>query len=235
VDRYFSIGLGLVSFGLIFTFFSYFILFNTPLTALGLACIILGATAASLPEHVVPQNAMKAMLRGTTLNIEALLEEFEAKESAVYLPPRNGLVSVYVPLASNPKSASIAAMQEAPRRVLSMADGEPGLIVFPPGAEVVRVSELGEDVSLEETLRYFLGDVTELCSSVKVSELEGDIILEMKNVKVRTEAPKYRTLLGSIPSSLAACVIASVTKRSVRLIDERDIDGRQIISRFKIE
>jgi len=232
--RYLSIGFCLIGFGSVLSAFSYFILTNTSLTALGLASIILGATAASLPEQLVPRNAVKAMLRGATLNIEALLEEFEVKGGALYLPPRDGSVSVYLPLASNPKPATIEAIRTAPRRVMTMAEGEPGLMVFPPAAELVRAAELGEDIKLEEALRYLLVDVTELCSTVRASEVEDQIVLEMKNVKIGTEAPRYRALLGTIPSSLAACAIATVTKRGVCLLDET-VYADLVKCRFKLE
>jgi hypothetical protein len=214
------VGLGLVGFGLVLAGFAYLVLSSVPLAALGLACVVLGATAASLPENVVPRSAVRAMLRGATLNIEALLEEFDVRGGAVYLPPRDGLVSAYLPVASNPGPPSLEALRGAPRRVVTLAGGQPCLMVFPPGAEVVRVSELGEGVGLEEALSYILVDVTELCSSLRASEAEDVVVLEMRGVKAETEAPRYRELLGSIPSSLAACVVAAVLRRPVRLLGE---------------
>ncbi|MEM0075605.1 MAG: hypothetical protein QXV84_04570 [Conexivisphaerales archaeon] len=232
-DRYISLGLSLISFGIVLASFSYFILLNTPLTALGIACVILGFTAASLPEHVVPRNAVKAMLRGAVLNIEALLEEFEVHEKAIYLAPKDGLVTAFIPLKNNPKQASVDQIYKAPRRVVTQAGGEPGLIIFPPGAEIVRASEIAE-ASLEQAIQYILVEVTELCSSASVVENADSIVVDMKKVKVNTEAERYSSSMGSIATSIAACIIAYVRKKAISLVSEEHYDS-SITAKFSYE
>ncbi|MDG6981683.1 MAG: hypothetical protein JRN51_11310, partial [Nitrososphaerota archaeon] len=75
---------------------------------------------------------------------------FDAREKAVYLPPQEGESLAYVPLAANPRAPSVASLLDAPRRLVSEADGVPVLLVVPPGSELVRASELSEASGLED-------------------------------------------------------------------------------------
>ena len=74
LDRYTALGLGLATFGVPFAAFSYLILLNIPLTALGIACAILGATVALIPESPVPTQTIRAMVEGSCASVESLLE-----------------------------------------------------------------------------------------------------------------------------------------------------------------
>lgn len=219
--RYLLVGTALAGFGAVLAVSAFFILSNTPLSATGIACVVLGLTVASLPEYPVARKAARAIIRGSTMNIEELLEEFDVKERGIYLPPRDELVYVFVPLGPNPTEPTVEAIKKAPVRLISAAGGEPGLLILPPGAEAVRTLEFGEEPNLEEAIRYLLVEITELCSSVKVVERGNDVIVEMNGVKVETEGPKYKLALGSIPASLSACVVTTVTKRGAKIVDER--------------
>ena len=59
---------------------SFYIVGNNPLTATGIACAVLGLTAASLPEFPVAKKPSSAILRGSTMMVEEVLEEFDVKE-----------------------------------------------------------------------------------------------------------------------------------------------------------
>ena len=226
--RYLSFGVALSAFGAVVASVSYFALFSVPFTALGVACAILGLATVNLPEQSVPKRAVRALLQGATLSIEALLEEFNADGKGVYLPPKDGLVLAYVPLG--PETPSPEAVGRAPRRVVTEADGVPVLLVFPPAAEVVRASE---PAGLEESLQRLLCEVTELCSSVKSVESDGAVVVEMKGVKVGTEAVRYRRALGSIPAGVAACVIAAQKGRGVAVASETE-DGGATVATFRL-
>ncbi len=90
LDRYMAFGLGLAIFGGPFAAFSYLILLSIPLTALGIACVVLGASIALVPESPVPTQTIRARVEGSCAGVESILEEFNAKNTAVYLPPRDG-------------------------------------------------------------------------------------------------------------------------------------------------
>jgi hypothetical protein len=220
IQRQVSFGYGLAVFGGTVAALSFAILISVPFTALGIACVILGLTLLWLPEQAVPAGAVRSVLEGATLTIEALLEEFDATEKAVYLPPKAGLVTAFIPLKTNPETPSVQAMLDAPRRVLTEAGGKPGLLVIPPGAELVRATYPSEEPGLEGAVQYLLTEASELCSSAKLVESADQIILELKGIKVKTEAARYNLCLGSIPASLAACVVTAIKKRPLYLASQ---------------
>jgi hypothetical protein len=216
--RYFAFGSGVAAFGAVVAIVSYYFLFSVPFAALGVACVILGGATLTLPESPVPSGAVRGVIHASVMNVEALLEEFDVHEKAIYLPPRDGEAVAYVPLSTNPRAPSIESLMEAPRRLVTQAEGVPVLMVVPPGSEMVRASELSEASGLEDSLQYILTEVSELCSSVK-AVLAGDrLVVEMKGIKVKTEAARYLLSLGSIPASIAASVAATVTRKGVTLV-----------------
>ena len=233
LDRYLSFGLGLIVFGVPFTLYSFYLLLSIPLTALGIACIVLGATVLLVPSSPVPANTVRAMVEGASINIEALLEEFDAKDKAVYLPPRDGRSWAFVPLSDNPGASAAWAAMDAPVRVMTDVEGEPGLMVFPPGSEIVRLSLLSEESGIEEALNYVLVDFLEAVDSVKAVTAEDRIIVQMENPRIRTDFPRFEMVLGSIPTSLAGCVVATVLGKPMLFIEETVL-GKQIRATFRI-
>jgi hypothetical protein len=165
--RYFAFGSGIAAFVAVVAFVSYYLLFSVPFAALGVACVILGGATLTLPESPVPSGAVRGVIHASVMNVEALLEEFDVHEKAIYLPPKDGEAVAYVPLSANPRSPTLESLTEAPRRLVTQADGVPVLMVVPPGSELVRASELSEASGLEDAIQYILTEVSELCSSVK--------------------------------------------------------------------
>ncbi|MDG6900216.1 MAG: hypothetical protein JRN59_08140 [Nitrososphaerota archaeon] len=231
--RYFSFGAGVAAFGAVVALISYYFLFSAPFAALGVACVILGSAAITLPESPVPSGAVRGVIHASVMNVEALLEEFDAREKGVYLPPKDGESVAYVPLASNPHLPSVASLVAAPRRLVSEADGVPVLMVVPPGSELVRASELSEASGLEDAIQYVLTEVTELCSSAKAVVAGDKLVVEMKGIKVKTEAAKYLVTMGSIPASIAASVAAAVLQKGVALVSE-DAKGKDSTATFGV-
>jgi hypothetical protein len=231
--RYFSFGAGIAAFGALLAVISFYFLFSVPFAALGVACVILGGATLTLPESPVPSGAVRGVIRASVMNVEALLEEFDVREKAVYLPPKDGESVAFVPLSTNPHPPEPGALMDAPRRLVSEAGGVPVLLVVPPGSELVRASELSESSGLEDAIQYILTEVTELCSSAKVVVTGDTLVVEMKGIKVKTEAARYLSALGSIPSSLAASTAAAVLKRGLTLTSE-DTKGKDSIATFKL-
>lgn len=73
--RYFFLGLGLTFTGTATAIVSYFQAHVIPFAALGVAIVILGVASVSLPDQVKASGAMKALLQGSTLGIDPLLDE----------------------------------------------------------------------------------------------------------------------------------------------------------------
>ena len=231
--RYFSFGAGIAAFGALLAVISFYFLFSVPFAALGVACVILGGATLTLPESPVPSGAVRGVIRASVMNVEALLEEFDVREKGVYLPPKDGQSVAFVPLSTNPHAPDYAAMLDAPRRLVSEAGGVPVLLVVPPGSELVRASELSEASGLEDAIQYVLTEVSELCSSAKAVVTGDRLVVEMKGIKVKTEAAKYLVTLGSIPASIAASVAATVLKRGVTLASET-IEGNGSTAAFDL-
>jgi len=221
-----ALGLGLSVFGVIFALYSHLILLNVPFTALGLACVILGATVIMTPSTPVPTETVRAMVEGACVNVEALLEEFDAREAAVYLPPREGRVYAYVPLSSNPglESRDLGGLMDAPIRVLRSDAGRTGLTVFPPGAEIVRLSGLDSEVGLEDALTHVLVDFLEAVKSVKAVREGDSVVVDIEGPRLETDFTRYHRVLGSLPTSIAACTVTHVTDTPVRLVQENQED-----------
>ena len=229
--RYFAFGAGIASFGAVVAFVSYYFLLSVPFAALGVACVILGGATLTLPESPVPSGAVRGVIHASVMNVEALLEEFDVREKAVYLPPKDGQAVAFVPLAVNPHPPEFEAMLDAPRRLVSEAGGVPVLLVIPPGSELVRAAELSEASGLEDAIQYILTEVSELCSSAKAVVTGDRLVVEMRGIKLKTEAAKYLVSLGSIPASIAASVATTVLKRGVKLESE-SLEGRASLATF---
>lgn len=233
MDGHASFGLALALFGIPFAAFSHWILSNVPLTALGLACIILGATIMCTPSSPVPKQATRMMVEGSCVNIEALLEEFNATEKALYLPPREGRVYALVPLKSNPRLLDADEARRAPIRVITRAGDGLGLLIFPPGSELVRLSGITADSSLEDALSQVLVDLVEAVESVRAVR-EGDtIIVDLVGPRLRTDFQRFRRVFGSLEASIAGCVLASCLEAQI-LFEEERMDGRKARAVFRV-
>lgn len=232
LDRYVGLGLGFAVVGGPLALFSWYVLLNTPLTALGLGLVVLGATLVLVPGSPVPREAVRGMVEGACVNVEALLEEFDARGRAVYLPPRDGRVYVWVPLKADAK-VDESALVRAPSRVLSEVGGVAGLMVFPPGSEVVRLSGLGGEAGLEEALGFVLVDYLEGVESVKSVRVGDRVVVEVVGPRMVTGFPRFASSLGSLPVSVAGCVLASSLGRPVFYLGE-DGSGRRVNASFRV-
>jgi hypothetical protein len=221
----------LAGFGTGLTLYSYLIVNIVPLVALGISCVILGFTAVSLPRYIGGGPGLRAMLQGATLGVEALLEQSTARK-ATYLPPSNGgAISAYVPISSETKTPSLSEMRSAPKNLVG--SNQKGVLVYPVGSELTRIPEFQDGLSLEETLKYVLVESANICSRVMADETDSLIIVGMKDADVNIQGQRYLDSLGSLPASLAACVIAALHNRPVTLLEERK-DGDRLIAVFRL-
>ena len=233
LDRYSALGLMFMVFGLPSALFSWFVLVNTPLTALGFGCMILGGTLFLVPSSPMPRETVRAMVEGACVGVEALLEEFDARLPCVYLPPREGRVVAYAPLSSSPGYTGVAAAMRAPLRVLSDVSGGRALMVFPPGSEIVRIAGLEAESGVEEALGYVLVDFLEEVERVKLA-MEGDrVVVEMAGSRGETGFPRFRMVLGSLPTSIAGCVLTATLGKPVALIEEA-ASGKVLNATFRV-
>jgi hypothetical protein len=220
-----SSALILTIFGITLALYSYLV-GVVPLAALGISCIILGFTAVSLPRHMSGGPGMRAMLQGATLSVEALLEQCTVRR-ATYLPPGDGgVIYAYVPLSPETETLSLSEMRQAPRSLVG--NNQKGVLVYPVGSELSKIPEFQDGLSLEERLRYVLVESANICSQVMAEDTGSLIIVGMKGADLNIQGQRYRDSLGSLPSSLAACVIAALQNKPVTLFEEKEADDRLI-------
>ncbi|MBD3171177.1 hypothetical protein GF326_01765 [Candidatus Bathyarchaeota archaeon] len=223
MDRYTRAGIIFLVFGCSFGVFSHWILQDVTFTSIGLASIILGATALLVPSRAVPGEGVRALVEAAAVNIEAILEEFDASRHGVYLPPRDERVYCFIPLGNEDFDGS--SIMRAPIRVVTRFSGVDGLILFPPGGEVIRLAELGVEAGLEDSLVYILVDYLELVESVR-SVVRGDrVVVEFNQPRLDTSFNRFQDCLGSLSSSVSGCVLASVLGKPVMYMgEERALD-----------
>lgn len=233
VDVYTRAGTVLLVFGLLFGAYSYWVLEDVSLTSLGLSSVILGATALLIPSSPVPRDSVRALVEAGAVNVEAVLEEFDAKARGYYLPPRNGRVHCYVPLGTGFEDHHLKRRDAAPLRVLTEVSGFPGVVVFPPGSEAVRLAGLGEGAGVEDALSYVLVDFMEAVEAVKAVVTGDRVVVELNHVRADTSLSRYHACLGSLPVSTAGCVLAWVTGAPVAYTGERS-DGTKVTAGFRV-
>ena len=225
-----SLALVLTSFGIALASYSYLVSV-VPLAALGISCIILGLTTISLPRNTGGGPGMRAMLQGATRGVEALLEQ-GAVRRATYLPSSDGgLISAYVPLSPETEALSMNEMRQSPKSIVG--NSQKGVLVYPVGSELSRISESQDGLSLEQRLRYVLVESANICSQVMAEETGSLIIVGMRNADLSIQGQRYLDSLGSLPSSLAACVIVTLHNQPVTLLEERKA-GDRLITVFRL-
>ncbi|MEN3052308.1 MAG: hypothetical protein ABC606_00725 [Candidatus Methanosuratincola petrocarbonis] len=225
-------GYGLAALGAGLAGFSWYLLQSTPMTALGIGIAVVGASIGITPTAPVPSKAVRKLLEGSMLNIEAILEDTGATNRGYYVPATaegkkgaagggeedGGMVRVFVPLGDD---ASVVPSRWEARGLVSVIDGREYLVLHPPGALLLRNEELSGD--LESLLHTFLVEETGLVESVSASEeAGGSVAVEFRKPRARAVSGRVGKMLGSLESGIAAAVIASARGKVARVASEED-------------
>lgn len=223
-DRNLVYGLCLTIFGATFSLASHFMLGNVPLTAMGIGLAVLGAAWAMTPPNSLPKDTMAGLVKSSCSNIEALLEAVGAFERAVYIPVEGRAVA-YVPIKK--AGAALREIAENAGKMLIRRGGSLGVILAPPMAGAGNPhppSGLGVDGLLELAL---VG--SEVASSVKAVMAGDAVVVDVEGVKVDVDYPRFRRVMGSLPSCLAAQAASLALSRPVQVADERRAGNRLTI------
>ncbi len=215
-------GYGLVAFGAGLAAFSWYLLQSTPMTALGIGVAVVGASIAITPTSPVPSKTVRKLLEGATLNIEAVLEDTGAKNRAYYVPGvgDDGIVRAFVPLGED----RAPARWDAQGLVVTL-DGNEYLVVYPPGALLVKNEELSGD--LESAMIGHLVEESGLVESVKVIEDGSSVVVEFRNPRARAGSGRVRRVLGSLEAGIAAALVAGTKGKVGRIASEEESgDGK---------
>lgn len=234
-DKNLLIGLSLMIFGLIFAYGAYLILENTPLTALGVGIAIVGVSWALTPPSPIPKEATINMMKSSCRNIEALLEAIGALSGAIYIPTEEAGIITYIPLKNTGK-ITLNEIKEKHGKVLIRHGGDAGMIIYPPKPErinpVLNNRNPSDDLlgRLEAELAR-LTDEWEIAESIRMTQSGDRVVIEISNPRINIDAeyPRFKTVLGSLPSCLAAQYVAASTLQPVQIEREEDLGNRIIV------
>jgi len=235
IDRQTVVGLLLAVAGILFSEFSVFVIKSVPLLAVGLSSLILGVVTITIPGNSIPKDYVRAILIESYVNVEGILEQFDAKEKCIFLPPRDKRVFAYIPLGSNPtRTSSLQAWKamEAPIRVLTEIEGKRRLMVFLPVPFKI-LSKADPGSKPEEALNYILIEQLEILESVKAIESSNKIAVKMSGFLVETEFPRVKKVLGSLPTCIAGCILSHILRKPVLLLKE-ELFNRTIMATFEM-
>jgi hypothetical protein len=195
------------------------------LTALGIGLTVLGVSILLTPTHPMPPHAVRALLEGATLNIEALLEELNITNKGYYVKAVDGRVYALIPISSDvgPPRGEFEL-----KGFVTKIDDRKYIVVVPPSTEIIRAQELSE-AKFEDALNYVLVDIAELAESVESVSMENHVIVSIKKPRSRLASWRFRNVLGSLEASIAASLLAKIYGVA-RVVDEVDRDHEKIIT-----
>lgn len=228
------LGLAIAFFGLALSLSAHILLGNIPLTAMGIGLAIVGVAWALTPSHPLPRKTVLDIIESSCDNIEALLEFLGATRKAIYLPlAAEARVMAYVPLAGA-KDAEGLSLKEVADDVgkIVVRRGEViGVFIAPPKVKFLGGNPGFEDSggNIESLLDYVFVD-SEIAESVRVARSEDGLVIEVCKVRVNVNYPRFNVVLGSLPSCLAAQVVAAALSRPVQVVSEKVVGDKLIIN-----
>jgi hypothetical protein len=236
IDRRTPVGLFLFVFGGVTAGVSIFIAV-TPVLVLGLASMLLGVMTLFLREPVQKSVERLASELGipALLNIENLLDDLSLNEKGIYIPATGLAVcpKVFVPLTrthSNRRPPRNLNNSHKVFVILNEKTGEGGLLLEPPGRNLLSELELTAKLDMSKVDISNLGDKLE--SNFRLHEISKSLSLERRDeqtVAFRTEldlvsnleiklaslTPRLADQVGTIVSSAIAAAVSKSTDRYV--------------------
>jgi len=138
----------------------------------------------------------------------------------------DGEVRAFIPLAGpdgKTTAPQLAELESAPRRFVVNLNGMRGLLVIPPGNEIVRLAKVEKGGDLEEALRSTLVEYSDLARGVLAIEEDGGNTMKIQITKPQlgSDSPYFNDALGTPVSCVAGCIAAVVKGTPVRIVEER--------------
>lgn len=225
MERNTLVGLDFLVMGVFISALGFFLADSIPIASFGFALAIIGALILMIVPEPVPQDALKALLKDAVRNVEIILEESGLRNRAHFMQMEDGEVRAFVPI-TNPDgqaNARVADLDKAPRRFIVDYKGMRGLMVIPPGNEIVRLAKVEKGADLEEALRSTLVEYSDLARGVLAVEEDGGRVAKIQITKpqLASESPYFNDALGSPVSCVAGCVAAVVRGSPVKITEER--------------
>lgn len=237
-NSYTLLGVYLSLSGLTLVAIAFIILQSTPITALGLSTIILGAVSLALGrgQPKISPEASEILLQSGIENISAIVEELGLKSKAIYLPSSmtSGKPQALIPINSNPHPPQLGNIV-LPKRLIVKHGSNPedmGLLVTTPGSAVAGIVTTKSDASegdLEAALTLVLVSTTGLADGAKAVMDEEKIRVEISNPRLEYKKMWVYESLGSPIASIVASVVAEVLDKPVTVDNEQYSRGKCVI------
>ena len=226
MERNTLVGLDFLVMGTIVSSLGFFLADSVPTASFGFALLVIGALALMVVPEPVPQDAFKALLKDSIRNVEIILEESGLRNRAYFMRMDDGEVRALVPLSESEKNVTAEHLKEldkAPRRFIVDYKGLRGLLVVPPGNEIVKLAKVESGTELEEALRSVLVEYSDLARGVLAIEDDGGKTAKIQITKpsLSSDSPYFNDTLGSPVSCVASCVAAVAKGVPVRISEER--------------
>jgi hypothetical protein len=112
---------------------------------------------------------------------------------------------------------------EAPLHFVVDYKGLKGMLLIPPGNEIVKLAKVERGTDLEEALRSTLVDYADLAEGVLAIEDPSEKMIRIRITRphLNLESPYFNNSLGNPVSCVAACVVAVAKGMPVRLVEEK--------------
>ena len=226
MERNTLVGADFLLMGAIISGLGFLLANSVPIAAFGFALAVIGALILMIVPEPVPQDALKALLKDAVRNVEIILEESGLRNRAYFMQMEDGEIRAFVPITGSDQKgteARLAELEKAPRRFIVNREGVRGLLVIPPGNEIVRLAKVEKGADLEEALRSSLVEYSDLARGVLAIEEEGGKVakVQISRPQLSSDSPYFNDALGSPVSCVAGCVAAVVKGGAVRISEER--------------
>jgi len=226
LERNTLVGIDFLIMGFIISALGFFLADSVPIASFGFALVVIGALILLIVPEPVPQDALNALLKDAVRNVEIILEEAGLRNKAYFMQMEDREVRAFVPLTSregNGMAPNQNELEMAPRRFIIDYKGTRGLLIVPPGNEIVKLAKVEKGADLEEALISALVEYSDLARGVLALEEDGGRVAKVQITKpqISSDSPYFNDALGTPVSCLAACVAAVVKGTPVRITEER--------------
>ena len=229
VERNTIVGLNFLISGVIIALLGYVLVQSIPITAFGFALAVIGSVMLLVVSEPIPQDTFKSLLKDSISNVEIILEESSLHERAYFFPSGSeeqvrALVPFSQQIVSTISSQSILqSIEKLQRRFIVNSGDLRGLLVVPPGSELVNLVKVEKGSDIEDSLSSTLVGFSDLAGSVSAisEESVGQIRIEIRKPKITSDSISFNECLGSPVSCVASCVVAKCVGSPVRIVDEK--------------
>jgi len=226
VERNTLVGVDFLLMGSIIAALGFFLADSIPIASFGFALAVIGALILLIVPEPVPQDALKALLKDAVRNVEIILEESGLRNRAYFMQMEDGELRAMVPLSSSGSDQRVpnpTELAKSPSRFIIDREETRGLLLIPPGNEIVRLAKVERGADLEEALRLTLVEFSDLARGVLAIEEDGGTLARVQITKpqLSSDSPYFNDSLGTPVSCVAACAVAVAKGVPVRIRDER--------------